>query len=122
MKTLGNILWFICGGIVMSLTAYITGILCCITLIFIPIGIQYFKLGKFYFWPMGKKVIESKNVWYKSLLNFIWAILCGWEYALSLLILGVVFCITIIGIPFGRQYFKTARFVFLPLGHDFATA
>jgi uncharacterized membrane protein YccF (DUF307 family) len=33
---------------------------------------------------------------------------------------GLFFCITIIGIPFGLQCFKMARFVLTPLGHDFS--
>jgi len=122
MKTIGNILWLILGGFVMAVGSYLTGILCCITLIFIPVGLQYFKLGKFFFWPMGKKIIVVKPSGFKSFVNVIWAILCGWEYALTNFICGILFCITIIGIPFGKQYFKIAEFVFLPLGHDFAVA
>jgi uncharacterized membrane protein YccF (DUF307 family) len=120
MNTIGNILWLIFGGFLMGVASYITGILCFITIIFIPVGLQFFKLGKFFFWPMGKKVIEVKPSGFKTLINIIWAVLCGWEYALGLLITGVILCITIIGIPFGRQYIKVALFALLPLGHDFA--
>lgn len=32
--------------------------------------------------------------------------------------LGVLFCITIIGIPFGMQHFKLAGLALTPFGHD----
>ncbi len=35
-------------------------------------------------------------------------------------IIWLAFCVTIVGIPFGLQYFKLARFILLPLGYDFA--
>lgn len=119
MKTVGNVLWLIFGGIFMGVAAYITGILCFISIIFIPVGFQYFKLGKFFFWPIGQNVVEAKPSGFKTFINIVWAILLGWEIALSYLITGVILCITIIGIPFGKQYFKVARFALLPLGHDF---
>ena len=68
---------------------------------------------------MGKHVEKVKPSGFKSFLNFFWAILFGWESALIYLLIGAIFCITVIGIPFGLQYFKLAKFVFLPLGHDF---
>ncbi|MBQ7641283.1 MAG: hypothetical protein IJS83_02340 [Acholeplasmatales bacterium] len=35
---------------------------------------------------------------------------------------GIVACITIIGISFGRQYFKIGSFLFKPLGHSFVNS
>ena len=32
------------------------------------------------------------------------------------IIAGLIWCITIIGIPFGRQFFKMARLSFMPFG------
>lgn len=39
---------------------------------------------------------------------------------IGFVIKGLFYCITIIGIPFGLQYFKMARFALTPLGHDFS--
>jgi len=122
MKTIGNVLWLILGGLIMGIEAWLMGVLCIITIIFIPVGLQYFKLAKFFFWPMGKEVKEVKPSGFKLFINIIWAILCGWEHALSYLVLGLILCITIIGIPFGKQYFKVAIFALLPLGNDFVKA
>lgn len=120
MKFVGNILWLVFGGLIWGLTSFLTGVLLCITIIFIPVGLQFFKIGKFCLWPMGKKVVDSKPNGFKSFINILWAIFFGWEYFLGYGLTGVLLCITIIGIPFGKQYFKLAFFVLTPLGHDFA--
>ena len=119
MKTLGNIIWVIFGGFFWAVADFLTGLLLCITIIGIPVGLQMFKLAGFVLWPFGKKVTAVKPSGFKTVLNVIWAILFGWEMALGYLLTGVIFCITIIGIPFGRQYFKIAHFVLLPLGNAF---
>ena len=119
MGTLGNVLWIIFGGLFASIAAFISGILACITIIGIPVGLQMFKFAKFVLLPFGKEVREVNVTGFKTVVNIIWAIFVGWEYALAYLLIGVLFCITIIGIPFGKQYFKMASFVLLPLGRDF---
>ena len=50
------------------------------------------------------------------IVNIIWLILSGIWMALSYAVLGVIFCITIIGIPFGKQYFKFAKLALMPFG------
>ena len=54
--------------------------------------------------------------------NVIWIILFGWELAVGHVLLGCLFTVTIIGIPFGRQHFKLARLAFLPFGAEFTLA
>lgn len=49
MKTLGNILWFVFGGLILSALWGIVGIICCCTIIAIPVGIQCFKFASFIF-------------------------------------------------------------------------
>lgn len=48
--------------------------------------------------------------------NFIWALLFGWECFLSWIAVGLMLCLTIVGIPFGLQCFKLARVVLFPFG------
>lgn len=120
MKTLGNIIWFLFGGIEWCIALLFAGLTLCITIIGIPIGVQLFKMATFVIWPFGKEVenISPKNIFY-YVINAIWAIFLGWIFALCFLLMGLLYCITLIGIPFGLQYFKIASFVLLPLGHDF---
>lgn len=119
MKTIGNIIWVIFGGIEIALIALIMGVVMCCTIVGIPVGIQLFKVARFTLWPFGKELKAVSLKGYKKVINIIWAILLGWEIALIYCLVGLIFCITIIGIPFGKQYFKLATFVLLPLGRDF---
>ncbi len=119
MKTILNILWVILGGLVLAIQWFFTGLLCCISIIGIPIGIQCFKLAGLSLWPFGKNISYSHFGAGSILGNIIWIILFGWELALSHLLVGAVFCITIIGIPFGLQCFKLAQVSLFPFGVTF---
>lgn len=50
------------------------------------------------------------------LLNILWIMLFGWELAIASLIVGMIWCVTIIGIPFGMRCFKFAKLALLPFG------
>lgn len=119
MRTLGNILWLIFGGLFVALGTFVTGLLLCLTIILIPIGLQYFKLGAFLLWPLGKEVKEVSETTLKQVVNIIYAIFFGWILFLYYGAIGVLLCITIILIPVGLQFFKVARFAITPLGYDF---
>ena len=53
--------------------------------------------------------------------NILWLLIVGIGSALSWLFLGIIWCITIIGIPFGKQCFKFAKLSFLPFGKNVKT-
>ena len=57
MSILGNILWFICGGLLSGLSWVLAGLICCITIIGIPFGKQFFKIAKLSLMPFGAAVI-----------------------------------------------------------------
>lgn len=116
MRFIGNIIWLLFGGIISAIAWSIAGLILCITIIGIPFGIQCFKISMFVLWPFGK-TIEIGNFGVGGLLfNIIWIILFGWEFAIAHLITGLIFCITIIGIPFGLQHFKFAKLGLVPFG------
>ena len=48
--------------------------------------------------------------------NILWFIFGGFLSGLSWLISGILWCITIIGIPFGLQFFKIAKLSLAPFG------
>ncbi len=50
--------------------------------------------------------------------NIIWFLCCGFWQGLSWLGAGILWSITIIGIPIGRQCFKFASLAFFPFGKD----
>ena len=50
--------------------------------------------------------------------NFLWFIFGGFFSGLSWCLAGVIWCITIIGIPVGTQCFKMAGLSFFPFGKE----
>ncbi len=52
----------------------------------------------------------------RTLGNILWFILGGWWNFLLYASLGVLFCITIIGIPVGKALFQYAKLMALPFG------
>ena len=115
MRTIGNIFWFIFGGLLGGLAWVFAGCIWCITIIGIPVGLQCFKFATLAFWPFGKEIVYGNGM-FSFLVNLICIIFFGWEMALVNLIVGCIWCITIVGIPFGRQFFKMARLSFMPFG------
>ena len=110
-----NIIWFVLAGVWLALGWALFGVLWCFSIVGIPVGMQCFKFASLAFWPFGKEVIYGNGV-FSFLVNLIWILFFGWEMALGNLILGCLWCITIVGIPFGRQFFKMARLSFMPFG------
>ena len=56
MGCLGNTLWFLCGGLWMGLSWWLTGLLWCLTVVGIPFGMQCFKLARLALLPVGASV------------------------------------------------------------------
>ncbi|MDD3429406.1 MAG: YccF domain-containing protein [Oscillospiraceae bacterium] len=115
MSCLGNLLWFLLGGLWLGLGWLLAGILWCITLVGIPIGRQCFKFAALAFFPFGKTVTYGGGV-VSTLINIIWLIVSGLPLAIEAAVIGCIFCITIIGIPFGLQCFKMAKLALMPFG------
>jgi uncharacterized membrane protein YccF (DUF307 family) len=116
MSFIGNLIWLIFGGLIGAIAWAIAGLVLCITIIGIPFGLQCFKIAGFVLWPFGRE-IELGNFGAGGLImNIIWLIVFGWEFFLGHLIVAAVFCITIIGIPFGLQHVKLAKLGLIPFG------
>ena len=113
MRRIGNILWIIFWGFIIALGWLLSGCLWCITIVGIPVGLQCFKLASISLNPFGKDIrYEGEAV--SFLLNVIWFLVSGWLLALGNFLLGLVLCITIVGIPFGKQFFKIAKLALRP--------
>ena len=115
MSFLGNILWLIFGGFISGLAWILAGIICCITVIGIPIGLQCFKFAGLAFCPFGKEVVYGGGAG-SFIINIFWLIFFGIEMAIVNTIIGLILCVTIIGIPFGLQFFKIAKRALMPFG------
>ena len=120
MTFFGNIIWVVFGGLLMSLGYLLLGIVYCITIIGIPVGVQLFKMAGLSLWPCGREVVDRNGqmgLW-SILLNVLWVVFGGVEMALSHVTLGILFCITVVGIPFGLQHFKLAWLALIPFGRE----
>ena len=118
MSVLGNIIWLGFGGFFMALEYLVSGFLLCCTIIGIPFGLQVFKIGLVALLPFSQSTVveEGSRRCLEIIMNVIWFFIGGIWIALSHLGWGLLFCITIVGIPFGIQHFKLMRVALFPFG------
>ncbi len=125
MALIGNIIWFVFGGLIMGLAWWLAGILCFISIIGIPWGKACFVIGQFTFWPFGKEAVSRKQKSGKDDIgtstfgligNVLWLVFLGIWLAIGHIVSGILYCITIIGIPFGIQHFKLVPISLMPIG------
>ena len=76
---------------------------------------QCFKLSVLSVVPFGREVSYEGGA-VSFIVNVFWFIISGLELALGNLIIGCLLCVTIIGIPFGKQFFKIAKLSLAPFG------
>ena len=113
MSLLGNLVWFLFGGLWMGLGWVLAGLLWSVTIVGIPIGMQCFKMAGLAFFPFGKEVVYGGGLG-SFFLNLLWLAVSGLPLALQAIATGCVFCVTIVGIPFGMQCFKLAKLSLMP--------
>ncbi len=122
MRLLGNILWFVFGGgFFASLWWLLVGVLLAFTVIGIPFAIAAFRIAGFAAFPFGRKLVDARVVgedrlFGTGLTNLLWIVLAGIWLTIGHVVLGLVLCLTLIGIPFGLGHFKLASVSFAPLG------
>jgi uncharacterized membrane protein YccF (DUF307 family) len=124
MNFLGNLVWLIFGGLLAAFGYVLGGFVLCVTIIGIPWGLQCFKLAELVLWPFGKKVIsDSSNTGCLSIpCNLVWLIFGGLYTAIVHAVMGILLCITIVGIPWGRQHFKLIEISLMPFGKKVVTS
>jgi uncharacterized membrane protein YccF (DUF307 family) len=120
MNILGNVIWLLFGGLVIAFEYLVSSIILCITIIGIPFGLQTLKLAGLALVPFGKEIRQNEYAGgcLSTLMNLLWLLCGGIWICLSHLVFGILFCITIIGIPFGIQHFKLASLALTPFGRE----
>lgn len=58
MRAIGNLIWFIFGGVFMGLGWWLVGLLAFVTIVGIPWGRACFVIGQFCFFPFGQEAIS----------------------------------------------------------------
>ena len=103
MKTIGNIIWIIFGGLHIALEYFIAGLVLMLTIIGIPFGLK---------WKPSQPGCLS------IFMNVLWFFVGGIWIWLTHVFYGLIFCITIIGIPFGKMHFCLAKLALSPFGKE----
>lgn len=125
LRILGNIIWFLCGGVIMGLAWWLVGLICFISIIGIPWGRACFVIGNFSFFPFGQEVISRDELTKEmdigtsplgTVGNVVWFLLAGIWLAIGHIMSAVACFITIIGIPFALQHLKLAYISLAPIG------
>ncbi len=117
LRTLLNLVWLVLHGWVLALAYALAGVVACLLVVTIPFGVAAFRLAGFVVWPFGRTTVPAPGAGVASAVgNLLWFLVAGWWLALVHLVAGVVFCLTVVGIPFGVASFKLAAVGSFPLG------
>lgn len=125
MRTIGNILWFVFGGIWMGLGWWLAGLIAAITIVGLPWAKACFVIGQFAFLPFGKEAVSRAVVngsgdigtgTLGTLGNIIWFLCAGLWLAIGHVATALALFVTIVGIPFGWQHVKMAGLALAPIG------
>jgi uncharacterized membrane protein YccF (DUF307 family) len=125
INALGNLVWLVCGGVVMGLAWWLAGVVAFISIVGIPWGRACFVIGRLCFLPFGRVVADRRVVTGEADVgtgplglvgNVVWLLLAGLWLAIGHLVSAVLCFVTIIGIPFGVQHLKLAGISLAPIG------
>ena len=125
MALILNIVWVVCGGLVMAVLWFLAGVLAAVTVIGLPWARACFNIALFSLWPFGREAIDRKTLTGRvdigtgvggMIGNIIWLVVAGIWLALAHLVAAVASAVTIIGIPFAWQHVKLAGMSLAPIG------
>lgn len=116
MRFLLNILWAFCGGLVTCLEYLLAGLLCCVTLIGIPFGVQCFKIAGLALFPFGKEFTTAGRTMLSFPFNVLWVVCAGFWIFLTHVAMAITLAVTIIGLPFAFQHLKLGMLALMPFG------
>ncbi|WP_368669040.1 YccF domain-containing protein [Paraferrimonas sp. SM1919] len=130
MALIANIIWLIFGGLVMAFTWAIIGLLCFISIIFIPWGRACFTIAHQALLPFGH-TSESRELLYGRgdigtgplgfLGNVLWFIFAGFWLFIAHIFHAFCYAITVIGLPFALAHIRLAKLAIAPIGKDIKT-
>lgn len=123
MKAVLNIIWLVTGGIWLALGYYLFGLLACLLIVTIPVGVASFRMGAYALWPFGKAVISRPRAGAGSaLMNAVWFVIAGLWLALGHLTTAAAQAVTIIGIPLAIANVKMIPVTCFPFGKQIVDA
>ncbi|NHA67812.1 YccF domain-containing protein [Phycicoccus flavus] len=119
MRTLLNVIWFVFGGFWLALGYALAGVVFCVLVVTIPLGVASFRMASYALWPFGRAVVDKPGSGGGALvLNIVWILLAGWWLALGHLTTAVAQAVTIVGIPLAVANLKLIPVSLVPYGKD----
>ena len=117
MNPLANLIWAVFGGgLITALEYLLASLICTVTVIGLPFGLQCFKISGLALAPFGKD-FSSPGLNPLGLMgNALWLGLAGIWIFLSHVSLAMTLAVTIIGLPFAYQHVKLAMVALAPFG------
>ena len=114
LRFLGNVIWFCSLGLAMYIAEIVAAVISCVTIIPIFFGIPWVHLNnaRFFIAPFGKKVqTHFLGAPIRNVISFVFG---GFINGMLLLVVGLIFCVTIVGIPVGKILFGAAKLTVAP--------
>ncbi len=123
MRTLLNLIWLVFGGLWLFLGYALAGVVFCLLIVTIPLGLASFRMASYALWPFGRAVVRRPEAGVGSvILNVVWIVLAGWWLALGHVTTAVAQALTIIGIPLAVANLKMVPVSLVPFGADIVRA
>jgi uncharacterized membrane protein YccF (DUF307 family) len=125
LRAIGNVIWFVFGGLVLALGWVVAGIVMAVTIVGIPWAKACFVIAQFTLWPFGREAVDRRDLTGRSDVgtgvlgfvgNVIWFVVAGLWLAIGHLVSAIACFVTIIGIPFAVQHLKLALVSLAPIG------
>ncbi|MBK0001895.1 MULTISPECIES: YccF domain-containing protein [unclassified Erwinia] len=126
MRAILNILNFILGGCLTTLSWLLATLVSIVLIFTLPLTRSCWEITKLSLLPFGNEAIhvdeinpDGKSALMNSggtLLNILWVIFFGWWLCLMHITAGIAQCLTIIGIPVGIANLKIAVIALWPVG------
>ena len=117
MRTVLNVIWVVLGGFWLALGYFLAGILACLLIVTIPVGLASFRMAAYVLWPFGRSVVKKPGAGAGSaIMNAIWFVIAGWWLALIHIAAALAQTLTIIGIANAWVSIKMIPVTCFPFG------
>jgi uncharacterized membrane protein YccF (DUF307 family) len=122
-----NIVWILFGGAWMAFGWLVAAIVMALTIIGLPWARAAFNIAVYTLLPFGSRAVRREELTGAEDIgtgplgligNIIWLVLAGWWLALGHLVTGLLWAVTIIGLPFAWAHLKLAGIALWPIGRE----
>ena len=117
MRFVLNLIWVVTGGLWLALGYFLAGVVACILVVTLPIGVASFRMANYAFWPFGRTVVNKPGAGaVSSAANVVWFMVAGLWLALGHVTTAAAQAVTIIGIPLAIANVKMIPVTCFPFG------